>query len=109
MTPGQEGVQLHCTHLCASNVHASCHESVFCLLHIINLQNVSTSKLDFIKRLTMLKEIHRETDSGGFHSCFSGFLLAYWLHNTEGPVNGNSFKLDFIFGQQVLQLESKCD
>lgn len=95
------------TNLGASYIHASSHESVFCLLYIIHLQDITTSKLNFIKWLTMLKEIHRKANSGGLHSGFSGFLLACWLHNAQGPVRNISQLTVIIDGLNVLSFSPK--
>lgn len=74
---------VHTPYLGTCNIHSSSHESVLCLLHIIDLQDISTSKLYFIKKwLTVLKEINWEANSGGFYSGFTCFLLADWLHYT---------------------------
>ena len=98
-------------YLGTGNIHPSSHESVLCLLHIIDLQNISTSKLYFIqKRLTVLKEINWETNSGGFYSGFTGFLLANWLHYTQGPVYGEQIITICYLGQNIIifQPENFC-
>lgn len=73
-------------YFCVCNVYVSCQEFVFCLLYIVNLQDIFVFKFNFVKCLIMFKEIYRKVDSGGFYFGFGSFFFFCWFYDIEGFV-----------------------